>query len=552
MRSRRADPGRKPGAPGALGFPPAPIRLVPPWLVVPVVLLAGSTALTAQAVPRADLPAAGALRITFDPLIAFWTEAYLGSERRPLGAFLSGDPVQQRQVWELFRLDQDVAVASGAEGFVSNLGAALLALRAERRVTPLQLEMGLSRRLSLGVRVPLVRVQMRAGLALDSTNSNVGRNPRSNIPGADSLYGVFFTGFDAALATMDQNIAAGTYGAPGSPQRAAAQAFADSARNVRAALRRAAYGAGPGDAAPLLPTAASTGGIAISTNLDRIQQELAATWGVAGFTADFLLPTARASATDVQTLLVDSESGWGAAPFTDTRSRLRFWLGDVEVEARWNVANSRRYAATVGALVRLPTGHLDSPHDLIDLSAGDGQTDVEGQLTQELRAGRLWLNAAVRIGVQLPGQRERRLGPAGTVLVPRGATALLDWDPGDYWQVDVAPLYRLNPHFAAGLTLGFSTEGRSDYTFRTAADSIAVETAMGGPIPAAILNGASGWSRLRLGGAVTYTGPVVEGSFVVERVVSGESLGNSIPGSGEPTPAATSFRLVLRTSRRLF
>jgi hypothetical protein len=507
--------------------------------------------LAAQAVPRADLPSAGALRITFDPLIAFWTEEFRGGDRQPLGAFLSGDSVRQRQVRELFRLDQDVAVASGAQGFVSNLGAALLALRAERRVTPLLLEMGLSRRFSLGVRVPLVRVQMRAGLALDSTNSNVGRNPRSNVAGADSIYGAFFTGFDAALATMDQNIASGAYGAPGSPQRAAAQAFADSARNVRTALRRAAYGEGPGDAAPLLPTAASTGGIAIGTNLDRIQQALATTWGVPGFSDDFLLPAARASATDFQTLLVDSESGWGAAPFTDTRSRLRFWLGDIEVEARWNVANTRRYAATVGALVRLPTGHLDSPHDFVDLSAGDGQTDVEGQLTQELRAGPLWLNAALRVGVQLPGQRERRLGPVGTVLIPRGATALLDWDPGDYWQVDVAPLYRLNPRFAAGLTLGFSTEGRGDYTFRTAADSLAVEAAMGFPLSPAGLNGATGSSRLRLGGAVTYTGPVVEGSFVVERVVSGHPLGSAIPGSGAPTPAATSFRIVLRTSRRL-
>lgn len=498
--------------------------------------------LASQAVPRADLPPAGALRVTFDPVIAFWDQEFFNGGRRPLGAFLSGDSVGGAQIPQLARLDQDIAIAAGAPSFVANLGAALLALRAERRVTPLLLEFGLSDRLSLGVRIPVVRVHTRAGFSLDSANGNLGRNPRSNLPAADSTYGAFFSGFDAALATMDQNITSGVYGAPGSPQRAAAQAFADSARDVRAALRRSAYGAGPGDAAPLLPTSASVGGVAIGINVDRIQQQLAVTWGVTGFTADFLLPTARATATDINALLGDS-IGYGAAFFRDTRRGLRFWLGDVELGVRFRLANGTRYAATVGGLVRLPTGHPDSPHDLVDLSAGDGQLDIEGELTQELTAGRLWLNAAVRVGVQTPGERARRVAPPTVILVPRGATALLNWNPGDYVQIDVAPLYRFSPQFAAGVTLGWSAQSEDRYSYLGAQDSLAVATSLGAPVAASVLDAGTGLRRARVGGALTYAGPVVEGSVVLERVVSGR---------GGTTPALTSFRIVLRTRYRLF
>lgn len=508
-------------------------------------LVAGvcATGASAQAAPRADLPRAGTIRVTFDPIVSFWDQEFRNGVRGPLGAFLSGDSVRGAQIPQLARLDQDIAIATGASGFVANLGAALLSLRAERRVTPLLLELGISNRLSLGVRVPLVRVQTRAGLTLDSTNSNLGRNPR-NLPGADSSYGAFFQDFDDAVNQLVLNIASGSYGCPLSPQCDAARAFADTASAVRDALLRAAFGAGPGDAAPFLPTAGSTAGVAIGANVTRLQQQFATTWSIAGFSAQFLLPTLRAVPGDVQAMVFDTSPGYGFAALQGTRRALRFWLGDVEVAARYQLVRTAGYTATIGALARLPTGHQESPHDLLDLAAGDGQLDLEGELTQELTlGGRLWVNAALRVGVQQAGERDRRVGPGAAIFVPRGATARLAWDPGDYAIIDVAPLYRFSPHFAAGLTFGWSAQGEDRYTYRTVQDSTTVEGATGTPVPASVLNAGTAIRQARVGGAVTFTGPVVEGSFVVERVVSGR---------GGPTPALTSFRIVLRTSRRLF
>src|SRR5437667_12628841 len=71
---------------------------------------------------------------------------------------------------------------------------------------------------------------------------------------------------------------------------------------------------------------------------------------------------------------------------------------------------------------------------------------------QELTVGPLWLNVAVRAGMQRPGTRVRRVAPWDAFLVPAAATADLRWDPGDYVGVDVSPLVRLAPEFAAGVT----------------------------------------------------------------------------------------------------
>jgi hypothetical protein len=61
-------------------------------------------------------------------------------------------------------------------------------------------------------------------------------------------------------------------------------------------------------------------------------------------------------------------------------------------------------------------------------------------------------------------------------------------------------------------------------------------------MPASVLDEGTAQHRLRLGFAVTYHGATVEGGFSIEQTVSG----------GGRVPAATVYRLVLRTSRKLF
>jgi hypothetical protein len=322
-------------------------------------------------------------------------------------------------------------------------------------------------------------------------------------------------------------------------------AFLADAEGVRGALGRVVSS---GDGAPFFPRAGSAGGTGITTNISRIQGELSGTWGVGGFVESFLLPTAPAALTEVDAALTNTQHGWGVQPFRNTPSHLRFWLGDVEIEGRYRAVRGASYNATVGGLLRLPTGHLDSPNDALDLSTGDGQTDFEGQLVQELTlARRLWLNLNVRFGVQFPGERERRLSPPTAFLVAQGALSPVRWNPGDYLAADFAPLYRFNEHFAAGVTAGLLLRGSDRSSFLTAADSMAVASRLGVPTPASVLDDGTAYRRLRVGFAMTYLGPMIEGGLSVEQTLSARGD----PGVATPVPATTVFRIVVRMARKI-
>jgi hypothetical protein len=516
---------------------------MPRSLYVPLLALCGAAAsLAAQAAPRTDTPRGGTFRVTFAPVIEVWDERFRAGRREPLGAPLSGDSVGGAFVPAVARLEQDVRAAGALPGFIASLGRGILALRAERRTTPLGIEWGLTDRVALNAVLPLVRVHTRARFTLDPATANLGLNPLiGDAATAGPAYQTFFADFDQALTQLGANLAGGAYGPPGSTQYQQAAAFLAEADGVRLALYRSTYGPGTAGAAPFLPLVGSDGGAAIDANILRIQQELATSYGVGGFTTSFLLPDATLDAARFDLALADAQYGFGVAPLINTPRQLRLWPGDAEVGMRIRLVNRPAYAATLGALVRLPTGHLDSPRNPVDLATGDGQTDIEGHLIQELTlAGRLWLNVHVRAGTQRSVERERRVADPAAFLVAPGAIALTRWDPGDYFAADVAPLYRFSPSFAAGITLAYLRRGRDRSTYATAQDSLNVAAGLGAPVAAAALDAGTDVRVMRAGVALTYVGPGIEGGLSLERTVS---------AAGGLTAAVTRLRFVLRTSR---
>jgi hypothetical protein len=310
---------------------------------------------------------------------------------------------------------------------------------------------------------------------------------------------------------------------------------------VRDVLRGSVYGVGE-TGSPFLPLDTSIAGKAIDSTIARIQQGLSVTFGIAGFdTTVALASDTLTGAVFEQILLSPDPSGFGYATVPFIRN-FRYRLGDVEVAAKYRLLSGAHYAAAVQALVRLPTGAKDSANDLLIQSVGDHQLDLEGRLMQEVSAGPLWLNVAVRAGIQRPGTRIRRVAPWDAFLVPAAATADLRWDPGDYVGVDVAPLVRLAPEFAAGFTAGYFSKARDRYAFQSPQDSVALAARLGVPTAASVLDEGTAQRWLRLGFAVTYHAPNVEGGFSIEQTVSGAGL----------VPGATVYRLVLRATRKFF
>ena len=364
----------------------------------------------AQAGPRTDTPRAGTLRVTFEPVFTTWEREF------------TDDGHEQQIGTSLFSETHPPFVCTTVKGFrTCRYDFSPVFVREERRVTPLAVELGITDRIAVGVYLPLVRVNTRAGFQLDS---------------------------------------AGNPGAPGAAQR-------------------------------------------------------------------------------LDSILTDTT--YAFEPVVGTSRRDHFFAGDVEVNGKYRVLELHNYALSGAVVVRLPTGHLDSPNNLFDLSTGDHQTDIELQVAQELTLfDRVWLNALVRAGRQQPGTRDRRVGPQSVLLIPHAALATLNWDPGDYLAIDVAPMLRVSKVFGVGFTAGYWTQQRDRYTYRSPQDSIAVATRLGAPVSAAVLDAGTGLRWARLGFAMTYAASGREGSLSIEQTVS---------GSGGRVPVATVFRIVMRTSR---
>lgn len=357
-------------------------------LVIVAALLVVPGVARAQAVPRTDTPRAGTLRVTFEPVITTWDREFI------------------------------------TDGHQQRIGASLpttVLVRKEQRITPLGLDFGITNRIAIGARFPLVRVHTRESYPMDSTGAPL------DSAGADSL--------NALLA----------------------------------------------------------------------------------------------------------DTTFAFAPIGSTPRNLHYFAGDFELEGKYRVIESHNFALSGALIVRLPTGHQDSPNWLFDISTGDHQTDLELRVAEELTLfNRVWLNGSVRLGRQRPGTRERRIGPHDVLLIPHAALARLNWDPGDYAAFDAAPMYRFTRNFAVGFTVGYYTQQRDHYTYRSAQDSIDVATNLGAPVSASVLDAGTAFRWTRIGGAMTYAAPGLEGSLSIEQTVT---------GAGGLVPVATVFRIVLRTSR---
>jgi hypothetical protein len=505
---------------------------------VPVLLAAGPIGLTAQAVERTDTPRRGALRVTFEPRTMVWNQEYTASGRKAIGFALSGDSAGV-VIPSIARLQQDVRALTGIAGYVASLGRELLAVHTERRVMPIGFEYGVTSRLSVGVTVPIVRVNVREGFRQHTAGGNIGLVPQAF--GDSVRYNSFFVNLNSALGQLEDSIGNNAYGCPSSPACAQANAVLARGQALLQVLDSAVHGTGT----PYLPLAGSEAGAALTAVVAALQRALADTFLVTPFADTFLLPTnATAARDDVASLLAARTSGLDLTPYAGTPRRLRFFSGDVEVTAKYRFVTRAAYAAAAQLVVRLPTGHQDSPNDPFDIATGDHQTDLEGRLTGELTLWRrLWLNIAMRGARQLAGERERRVGPVDQPFLPATTLARLRWDPGDYVAVDFAPMYRFSRNFAAGLTAAYFTQGRDRYAFLSPQDSVTLATQMGGPVGLTVLEPGTAIRQARLGLAATYSGPRLEGGFSLERTVS---------GAGGPVPVATVFRIVMRQTILLF
>ncbi len=469
----------------------------------------------------AQLPAVGvpggAVRVELDGSLETFDRRFHNGQRESYAADLSSPALGSDRMPLLADADARIGRIIGNTSYALNLGELTSDALADVGKGFLGLGLGLTDQITIFGRIPLVRTRVQPLMRLSSTNADGGLNPGE----APQL--PFFQGFDAALATLSSKLAAGDYN--GNPtQLALAQAtLADGT-----ALRTDLFGllADPTTASPVVPTATSGTGAAVLTRITGLQNTLASSLNVPGFTEAPVLPPEPLGDDGLRQVLADPLA------LRVDQSQVTF-RGDAEAGAaltlvdRWDRGTTRGgFRAAVSGLVRFPTGRLDLSDRPLDIGTGDGQTDVQIDLVTDLGGGAFGARLAGTYLRQLPADFVVRVAPLSQPFVGPDRLSRVRRDPGDIIAIDVRPFYRLARTFALQAGLQYWTRKEDQVSYSSPSDALP-------GVDASVLAEETAANATLLSAGFTYSNP-----------------GGLRPGGkGLPVDATWSYERVLRSSK---
>ncbi|MXW65521.1 MAG: hypothetical protein F4Z72_00750 [Gemmatimonadales bacterium] len=545
---------------------------------LPILLALVSTAMApiqlAGQFTDARLPRKGKLWLTVAPTLLNWSEQFAldsnagiaDGQREPLAGHFDG-PLARRMFPPPFALIQELNDDAEALGFepvteddFSFGGLDFSAMRAQVRRLGLGVEVGVLDWVSVGARAPFTLTDMTVGFAFDSTATVTGNGLalESGAPFARDAR----SALDDLGALIDGGSLTGTALEEAIALRSATRDF------VNALGRRADDGA-------LIPTASSAAG----TQMARRFADFATAFDALGLTLPELALPEFATEDDFDALFLSQ--GLADRLPRDTRNELD--LGEVEVFVRMNLIDGItrrrpipgpaaaaaagsdpgpdpergiRLRTSVGALARLPIRNRNltifgDPSNSADIPIGDGQTDIELALYQDIAFGSLFMiRASARYGIQQPDEGVIRFTPPDRPYGQEDLVALMRRDLGDYLAVVVRPSLRFNAALSVGLEYDYFRLPEPTYQFVGPIEGLDPNTVAA--------EGAQ--TRHRLG--VEFLIDISEAGGVEElqagaRPVRGAyqfgiSLRRAISGSGGRTPASFRYAAELRFPITLF
>ena len=552
---------------------PSPTRRALPILVALVATAMAPIHLAGQ-FSDARLPRQGKLWLTVAPTLLNWSEqfafdssaAIADGAREPLAAHFDG-PLARRMFPPPFALIQELNDDAEALGFepvteddFSFGGLDFSAMRAQVRRLGLGVEVGILDWVSVGARAPFTLTDMTVGFAFDSTATVTG-NGAAFESGAP-----FVMDARSALDDLGSLIAGGSLTGTALEE---AIALRNATRDfVNTLGRRAAAGA-------LIPTASSAAG----TQMAQRFADYVAAFDALGLMLPELSLPEFATEDDFNTHFLSQ----GFADRLPRDSRNELDLGEVEVFLRVNLfdgitrrkpipgpagdagaaaesgAESERgirLRTSVGGLARLPIRNRNltifgDPTNSADIPIGDGQTDIELALYQDIAFGsRFMIRASARYGMQRPDEAAFRFTPPDRPYGQEDLVALMRRDLGDYVAVLVRPSLRFNAALSVGVEYDYFRLPAPTYQFVGMVEGLDPNTVAA--------EGAQ--TRHRLG--VEFLIDLSEAGSVEElkagaRPVRGAwqfgiSLRRAISGSGGRTPASFRYGAELRFPISIF
>jgi hypothetical protein len=455
-------------------------------IALALVAVLGATApAAAQTTPShtedaAPVPA-GMLRLR---LINAWTrfdERFAANgDRTTLGSELSADSLGSAQLPRLLPIEAGLRSLSSDPTVRLSLGRLEVGSNARIVTTPIALEYGVTRRLSVGVLIPIVQTRRvaQARVTGDISVANVGYVPSASRTAAATANANVATAFRRAadslgklLANCPSNpTAAGCASvnanvADATATRARAQSFADAVTTLGVDAATALIA--PRDKGPLA-TAIDAQRLLLN---QRLQQYLGAS---AGASAPIFSAPTDFSYIDLQGRngvpgLLGSPLGGGLDSIHTTE---RIGFGDVAVGARYMVFDRfqrdtlplRRLQSrlAVGGALRFATSRPDSARQLVDIPTGDG-AGFELHSAWDVIVGHFGGTVAARYVKSLARSVQAPLLGDPEAPFPYPLFGTRKRTAGDVVGLDVTPRLLMNETFALDAHYGFERTGATTY-----------------------------------------------------------------------------------------
>ena len=400
----------------------------------------------------------------------------------PLGAALSADSLGSAQLPRLLPIEAGLRTLAQDPLLRLSLGRLQVTSNARTVTTPISLEYGVTRRLSVGVIVPIVQTRRvaQAIVSGDSTRANVGYLAAGSRNAAAARNLAVANAFQRSADSLGTLLSRCPTN-PSAPGCAAVNANAadaasarDRAQSFAAAVRVLGVSAANTIVAPRASSDLADALDARRIELNRrLQQYLGSSAGASTgiFTAPtdfsyFDLQGNRAAATPG---LLQGPIGGG---LDSIRTTERFGLGDMALGAQFLVFDRFHRDSTrpprlqsrlaVAGTVRLPTSRPDSAQSLLDIATGDG-AGVTLRTAWDVIVGRLGGTVAARYAksfsrtVQAPLYGDPEAAFPYPLFVERTRTA------GDVLGIDLTPRFLVSESLALNGHYGLERIGAATY-----------------------------------------------------------------------------------------
>jgi hypothetical protein len=391
----------------------------------------------------ATMPKKGDVRFSLIAYWNAWSERYgQGTPGRPngsvepLGVNFNFDTIGVAQIENLGAEQSAIRTLAGMPNFTSSLGTSRVLVHDNIQSTPLALEIGVAKRISLSVMVPFVTATSNVDFTMNPTGheATLGFNPTLLAPATLATDQAFFAQFDSASSQLFRTIAAcsaapATAGcAPINANPTAARALITNANTFAAGLAAVYGGRGGATGNLFIPIAGTAAQTAIEAKIAAFKAMYAA-YGTTVITGTGpVAAQAPLTATDMQTVLTNSAYGINAKPLATSVLR---GLGDVEFGLKVNLLEpfhgsdtagfapkGFNWRQSVGGIFRLGTGTLPSPSDFTAIGTGDHQSSIQVKSFTDLFYGpHFWISVVASYTSQMADQLTLRIPDSPTQVI---------------------------------------------------------------------------------------------------------------------------------------